>query len=192
MARRGPRPSRSGVVAPVHSFPTHTSFAPAGSMLPIPAPHRTVAGAPKGWHEPTGGATTPSRPRLPRLLLFYIVTTFSLRWIATAAAAGPSALVIWVIAAVGLFVPLVFTVLELSSRYPEEGGMYIWSKRAFGPFAGVHDRLVVLGHEPAVFPGTAVFRGRQRAVHRRTVVADAGRRAAPTSSSSRSPDWRWR
>src|SRR5881275_2085076 len=70
------------------------------------------------------------------LLLFYIVTSFSLRWIATAAAAGPSALVIWVIAALGLFVPLVFTVLELSSRYPEEGGIYMWSKRAFGPFSG--------------------------------------------------------
>ncbi len=70
------------------------------------------------------------------LLLFYLVTTFSLRWIATAAAAGPSALVIWVLAAIGLFIPLVFTVLELSSRYPDEGGMYVWSKRAFGPFAG--------------------------------------------------------
>ena len=83
-----------------------------------------------------------STPTLRRVLtfrdlfLFYIVTGFSLRWIATAAAAGPSALVIWVIAAVGLFVPLVFTVLELSSRYPEEGGIYVWSKRAFGPFAG--------------------------------------------------------
>jgi amino acid transporter len=70
------------------------------------------------------------------LFLFYIVTTFSLRWIATAAAAGPSALVIWILGAIGLFVPLVFTVLELSSRYPEEGGLYVWSKQAFGPFAG--------------------------------------------------------
>lgn len=69
------------------------------------------------------------------LLFFYIVTTFSLRWIATAAAAGPSALVIWIIAAVGLFVPLVFATLELSSRYPDEGGIYVWSKRAFGPFS---------------------------------------------------------
>jgi amino acid transporter len=69
------------------------------------------------------------------LLFFYIVTTFSLRWIATAAAAGPSALVIWIIAAIGLFVPLVFATLELSSRYPEEGGIYVWSKRAFGPFS---------------------------------------------------------
>jgi amino acid transporter len=89
----------------------------------------------------TAVTTSSTAPRLHRalgfrdLLLFYIVTTFSLRWIATAAAAGPSALVIWLIAAAGLFVPLVFATLELSSRYPEEGGIYVWSKQAFGPFA---------------------------------------------------------
>ena len=26
--------------------------------------------------------------------------------------------------------------IELSSRYPEEGGIYVWAKRAFGDFAG--------------------------------------------------------
>ncbi|HWW84674.1 MAG TPA: APC family permease [Vicinamibacterales bacterium] len=83
-----------------------------------------------------------SEPQLRRVLtfrdlvLFYLVTTYSLRWIATAAAAGPSAIVIWILAALGLFVPLAFTVLELSSRYPQEGGLYVWSKHAFGPFAG--------------------------------------------------------
>jgi len=46
------------------------------------------------------------------LVLFYLATTLSLRWIATAAAAGPSALIIWVFAALGLFVPLVFTVMQ--------------------------------------------------------------------------------
>jgi amino acid transporter len=59
------------------------------------------------------------------LVLYYSVTGFSLRWIATAAAAGPSALVIWVVAALCFFVPLVFSTLELSSRYPEEGGIYV-------------------------------------------------------------------
>ena len=70
------------------------------------------------------------------LLLFYIATTFSLRWMATAAAAGPSALVIWVLGAAGLFVPLVFATVELSSRFPQEGGLYVWTREAFGPFAG--------------------------------------------------------
>src|SRR5919112_5309372 len=70
------------------------------------------------------------------LLLFYLVTGFTVRWIATAAAAGPSAIVIWLLACVAFYVPLMFTVLELSSRYPNEGGCYVWSKRAFGDFAG--------------------------------------------------------
>src|SRR5712692_1436444 len=91
------------------------------------------------------------------LLLFYIVTTFSLRWIATAAAAGPSALIIWVIAACGLFVPLVFTVLELSSRYPEEGGIYVWSKRAFGPFAAFLTGWTYWGSNLPYFPGLLYF-----------------------------------
>jgi amino acid transporter len=91
------------------------------------------------------------------LVLFYIVTGFSLRWIATAAAAGPSALVIWMIAAVGLFVPLVFTVLELSSRYPEEGGIYVWSKRAFGPFAAFMTGWTYWGSNLPYLPGLLYF-----------------------------------
>jgi len=70
------------------------------------------------------------------LLLFYLVTGFTVRWVGTAASAGPSAVVIWLLACATFYVPLVFTVLELSSRYPNEGGAYVWSKRAFGDFAG--------------------------------------------------------
>ena len=91
------------------------------------------------------------------LFLFYIVTAFSLRWIATAAAAGPSALVIWVIAALGLFVPLVFTVLELSSRYPQEGGIYVWSKHAFGGFAGFITGWTYWAANLPYFPGLLYF-----------------------------------
>jgi glutamate:GABA antiporter len=48
----------------------------------------------------------PPSPHLRRvlgfrdLLLFYLVASLGLRWIATAAAAGPSAIVIWIGAAV--------------------------------------------------------------------------------------------
>ena len=107
--------------------------------------------------------TTTMSPQLRRvlgfrdLLLFYVVTGFSLRWIATAAAAGPSALVIWVIAALGFFVPLVFTVLELSSRYPEEGGIYVWSKRAFGPFAAFLTGWTYWGSNLPYLPGLLYF-----------------------------------
>ncbi len=91
------------------------------------------------------------------LFLFYIVTGFSLRWIATAAAAGPSALVIWIVAALGFFVPLVFSVLELSSRYPDEGGIYVWSKRAFGPFAAFITGWTYWGSNLPYFPGLLYF-----------------------------------
>src|SRR5271169_41636 len=70
------------------------------------------------------------------LVLFYIVTGISLRWIATAATVGASALVIWLIAWCAFYLPLALSVMELSSRYPQEGGMYIWTKRAFGEFPG--------------------------------------------------------
>ena len=81
-----------------------------------------------------------SPPKLRRalgfrdLVLFYVVTVFGPRWMATAAAAGPSAITIWLIAGAAFFIPVVFTTLELSTRYPEEGGIYVWSREAFGPF----------------------------------------------------------
>jgi amino acid transporter len=106
---------------------------------------------------------TATAPQLKRVLtftdlvLYYSVTGFSLRWIATAAAAGPSALVIWVVAALGFFVPLVFTTLELSSRYPEEGGVYVWSKRAFGPFAAFITGWTYWGSNLPYFPGLLYF-----------------------------------
>src|ERR1043166_2746357 len=91
------------------------------------------------------------------LLLFYVVTSFSLRWVATAAAAGPSALVIWVIAALGLFGPLVFTVVGMLSRYPGEGGIYLWSNGAFGPFAAFITGWTYWGSNLPYFPGLLYF-----------------------------------
>jgi glutamate:GABA antiporter len=86
------------------------------------------------------GVEDPTRPRrvlgFRDLLLFYVVTGISLRWIATAAAAGPSSIVIWIGAWFCFYAPLALSVLELSSRYPGEGGLYVWSKRAFGDFSG--------------------------------------------------------
>jgi amino acid transporter len=69
------------------------------------------------------------------VILFYIVSGLSLRWIATAAATGQSAIAVWVLAFFGFFLPLAGSVLELSSRYPQEGGLYVWTREAYGEFA---------------------------------------------------------
>ena len=70
------------------------------------------------------------------LILFYVVTGISLRWIASAAAAGPSSIIIWIGAWFAFYLPLTLSVTELTSRYPNEGGLYVWTKHAFGDFSG--------------------------------------------------------
>jgi amino acid transporter len=83
-----------------------------------------------------------ARPQLPRVmgfwdvLLFNIATVLGPRWIAAAAHNGASSISLWVIAAVFFFVPTALVIVELSSRFPEEGGLYAWSRDAFGEFHG--------------------------------------------------------
>jgi amino acid transporter len=70
------------------------------------------------------------------VLLFNIATVLGPRWIAAAGHNGPSSISLWVIAAVFFFVPGALVINELSSRFPEEGGLYAWARDAFGPFHG--------------------------------------------------------
>jgi len=70
------------------------------------------------------------------VLLFNIATVLGPRWIAAAGHNGTSSISLWVIAAAFFFVPSAFVINELSSRFPEEGGLYVWTKEAFGDFHG--------------------------------------------------------
>jgi glutamate:GABA antiporter len=70
------------------------------------------------------------------VVLFFVVAGSNLQWVATAAAAGASSIPVWLIGGLAMFVPLSIAVVFLSSHHPDEGGLYVWSKRAFGPFAG--------------------------------------------------------
>jgi amino acid transporter len=70
------------------------------------------------------------------VLLFNIATVLGPRWIAAAGHNGTSSISLWVLAAVFFFVPGALVINELSSRFPQEGGLYAWSREAFGPFHG--------------------------------------------------------
>jgi glutamate:GABA antiporter len=70
------------------------------------------------------------------VMLFNIVTVLGPRWIAAAAHNGTSSISLWILAAVLFFVPTALVITELSTRFPEEGGLYAWAKDAFGEFHG--------------------------------------------------------
>ncbi len=92
----------------------------------------------------TSSAPAPLEPKLQLrktmgfwdVLLFNIATVLGPRWIAAAGHNGTSSISLWVLAAVFFFVPGALVINELSSRFPEEGGLYAWSREAFGPFHG--------------------------------------------------------
>ena len=108
-------------------------------------------------------AESGAQPRLKRALgmrdltLFYIVTGLSVRWVATAAAAGPGSLVVWVLALGGFFLPLAASVMELSSRYPQEGGLYVWTREAFGDFSGFLSAWMYWMSNLPYFPSVLYF-----------------------------------
>src|ERR1700745_1900051 len=112
---------------------------------------------------PTIGGAEPPGPKRAMgfldLVLFYVVTGISLRWIATAASAGPSAVIIWFGAWLTFYTPLALSVIELSSRYPEEGGLYVWTKRAFGDFGSFICAWIYWTSNLPYFPAVLYFAG---------------------------------
>jgi len=65
-------------------------------------------------------------------LLYIVVPEF----FGTAAKAGPSHVVLWMLAVALFFVPLAFLVAQLNRRMPLEGGLYEWARLAFGDAIG--------------------------------------------------------
>ena len=65
-----------------------------------------------------------------------IVAIVGLRWISRSARIGAPAITLWILACLLFFVPLAAALAELSSRHPQQGGIYAWARRAFGPLHG--------------------------------------------------------
>jgi amino acid transporter len=70
------------------------------------------------------------------LVFLNMAAILGVRWLSTAAQLGPSSILLWVLAVLIFFIPSGLTVMELSSRQPGEGGIYLWSKSAFGELHG--------------------------------------------------------
>ena len=104
-----------------------------------------------------------SEPALHRVLgvsdlvLLNIAAILGLRWLSTAAQMGPSSLVLWFLAVLIFFIPSGLTVMELNSRQSGDGGIYLWSKSAFGEMHGFIAGWAYWVNNLFYFPGLLLF-----------------------------------
>jgi amino acid transporter len=84
----------------------------------------------------------PAQPHLIRalgrrdLVLLFVVAVFNLNVVPSIAANGGVTIWLWIISLILFFWPQGIAVIELSHRYPGEGGVYLWAKEVFGDFHG--------------------------------------------------------
>jgi amino acid transporter len=88
------------------------------------------------------GAIEAGAPHLKRVLgrwdlvLLFVVAVFNLNVVPSIAANGGVTVWLWLISLLLFFWPQGIAVIELSQRFPGEGGVYLWAKEIFGDFHG--------------------------------------------------------
>lgn len=70
------------------------------------------------------------------LVLLFVVAVFNLNVVPSIAANGGVTVWLWIISVLLFFWPQAIAVIELSRRFPGEGGVYLWAKEVFGDFHG--------------------------------------------------------
>ena len=70
------------------------------------------------------------------IVLLFVVAIVNLNVVPSISASGGMTVWLWLISLVFFFWPQGIAVVELSHRYPGEGGIYLWTKKIFGDFHG--------------------------------------------------------
>jgi amino acid transporter len=92
------------------------------------------------------------------LVLLNVVAIVGLRWWLTSAGGyGYAALPLWLLAFLCFFVPSGLAVIDLTTRYPEEGGIYAWTKHAFGDDHGFIAGWCLWTNNLIYFPHLLIF-----------------------------------
>ena len=89
--------------------------------------------------------------------LFAIACIVGTRWIASAAHAGPGAILIWFLAALFFLIPLAVATAALTARNPAAGGLYVWTREDFGPWHGFLAFWIYWVGIAFWFPSAAMF-----------------------------------
>ena len=84
--------------------------------------------------------TSESRPKktfgLLSMVLFSVSAVLVGDTVASSAAMGVSGLTFWLVLGVLFFLPYGLVTAELGAAWPDEGGIYVWVREAFGPLWG--------------------------------------------------------
>ena len=70
------------------------------------------------------------------LVFFHLTAIVGLRWVSIAAGNGFASIPLWFLAFACFFLPQAYVLLQLSRKWPVEGGLYQWTKDGLGPFHG--------------------------------------------------------
>lgn len=105
------------------------------------------------------------------LVLLFVVAIVNLNVVPSISASGGMTVWLWLTALAFFFGPQGMAVVELSHRYPGEGGIYLWTKKIFGDFHGFlsawcywTNNIFYVPTVVLIFLGIAVFAAGPRAV----------------------------
>ncbi|KPI05252.1 hypothetical protein OK074_0390 [Actinobacteria bacterium OK074] len=88
------------------------------------------------------------------ILFFLLCTIVGVDTIGTVASSGAEAFTWLIVLAVVFFVPSALLTAELGAAFPDEGGPYIWTSRAFGRLAGAVNNFLYWITNPVWLGGT--------------------------------------
>lgn len=91
------------------------------------------------------------------IALLTFVSNFGIRWLAVAAGIGASSVLYWIVGSVILAFPLAYITAKLSQLYPEEGGIYAWTRHALGEKNGFVVAWLYLVNNIFYYPAILIF-----------------------------------
>ena len=107
------------------------------------------------------------------LVLLFVVAIVNLNVVPAVSASGGMTVWLWLISLLLFFCPQGMAVVELSHRYPGEGGIYLWTKKVFGDFHGFlsgwcywTNNIFYVPTVVLIFLGIAVFAAGPKAVEK--------------------------
>jgi len=94
---------------------------------------------------------------LKDIVLLNVTAIIGLRWISLAAVGGNTSISLWILALLLFFIPQAYAVMNLTKRMPGEGGIYLWTKEAFGNFHGFISGWCYWTNNLLYFPNLLVY-----------------------------------